>query len=101
MIGTVTDDHTIGIANGKLNGSSNGITNGHTNGHTNGLTNGATNGHANGHCDTEHAKTDAYNFRNPSLFVTPDHQLKMVDGPIEKPGPGEVTLQIKCSGICG
>ncbi|EMR62760.1 putative sorbitol dehydrogenase protein [Eutypa lata UCREL1] len=101
MIGTVTDDHTIGIANGKLNGSSNGITNGHTNGHTNGLTNGATNGHANGHCDTEHAKTDAYNFRNPSLFVTPDHQLKMVDGPIEQPGPGEVTLQIKCSGICG
>ncbi|KAI1653481.1 GroES-like protein [Daldinia decipiens] len=54
--------------------------NGHTNGHTNGI---------------------AKNFKNPSLQVTEDHQLKLVDAPIEEPGVGEVTLQIKCSGICG
>lgn len=56
--------------------------------HTNGRTNGHTNGHAKG-------------FKNPSLQVTADHRLKLVDAPIREPGPGEVTLQIKCSGICG
>ncbi|KAI1099067.1 sorbitol dehydrogenase [Jackrogersella minutella] len=60
----------------------------HVNGHSNGHTNGHTNGHAKG-------------FKNPSLQVTEDHQIKLVDAPICEPGPGEVTLQIKCSGICG
>ncbi|KAI1204769.1 sorbitol dehydrogenase [Annulohypoxylon truncatum] len=64
----------------------------HVNGHTNGHTNGHINGHTNGH---------AKGFKNPSLQVTEDHQLKLVDAPIQEPGPGEVTLQIKCSGICG
>ncbi|KAI2464926.1 GroES-like protein [Annulohypoxylon bovei var. microspora] len=64
----------------------------HVNGHTNGHTNGHSNDHTNGH---------ATGFKNPSLQVTEDHRLKLVDAPIEEPGPGEVTLQIKCSGICG
>ncbi|KAI1807503.1 GroES-like protein [Daldinia bambusicola] len=64
----------------------------HLNGHTNSHVNGHTNGHTNG---------IAKGFKNPSLQVTEDHQLKLVDAPIEEPGYGEVTLQIKCSGICG
>ena len=39
--------------------------------------------------------------RNPSLQVTADHKLKMVDAPILKPGKGEVLLHIKVTGICG
>ncbi|KAI0165378.1 GroES-like protein [Hypoxylon sp. FL1284] len=66
------------------------------NGHTNGYVNGRTNGHTNGHADV-----DAKSFKNPSLQVTADHRIKLVDAPIREPGPGEVTLQIKCSGICG
>ncbi|KAI1385864.1 sorbitol dehydrogenase [Hypoxylon trugodes] len=54
--------------------------------------NGHTNGHTNGH---------ATGFKNPSLQVTEDHQIKLVDAPIREPGPGQVTLQVKCSGICG
>ncbi|CAD0111879.1 unnamed protein product, partial [Aureobasidium uvarum] len=38
---------------------------------------------------------------NPSLQVTADHQIKMAEAPIEKPGYGEVLLHIKCTGICG
>lgn len=74
------------------NGNANGHTNGHTNGHANGCTNGHANGNTNGH---------STGFKNPSLHVTADHQLKLVDAPIREPGHGEVTLQIKCSGICG
>ncbi|KAI0002708.1 sorbitol dehydrogenase [Xylariaceae sp. FL0662B] len=47
------------------------------------------------------ANGDAAGFKNPSLQVTADHRLKLVDAPIHEPGPGEVTLQIKCTGICG
>ncbi|KAH7034578.1 chaperonin 10-like protein [Microdochium trichocladiopsis] len=38
---------------------------------------------------------------NPSLQVTADHKLKLVDAPIHEPGPGEVLLHIKTTGICG
>ncbi|KAI5202257.1 sorbitol dehydrogenase [Aureobasidium subglaciale] len=38
---------------------------------------------------------------NPSLQVTADHQIKMAEAPIHKPGQGEVLLHIKCTGICG
>ncbi|KAI8948709.1 GroES-like protein [Xylaria longipes] len=55
-------------------------------------TNGQKNGHANG---------DAANFKNPSLQVTEDHRIKLVDAPIEEPRAGEVILQVKCTGICG
>lgn len=40
-------------------------------------------------------------YRNPSLQVTPDHQLKLVDAPVYQPGPGEVLLHIKATGVCG
>lgn len=40
-------------------------------------------------------------YRNPSLQVTPDHQLKSVDAPVHQPGPGEVLLHIKATGVCG
>ena len=93
MHGTITNGHVDGFANG--------FTNGFINGHKNGLGNGFTNGHCDEHSETEIAALEAQNFRNPALQVTPDHKLKMVDAPIEEPGPGEVTLQIKCSGICG
>lgn len=38
---------------------------------------------------------------NPSLQVTADHKLKLVEAPILEPGPGEVLLHIKTTGICG
>ncbi|RYP48512.1 hypothetical protein DL769_011192 [Monosporascus sp. CRB-8-3] len=58
-----------------------------------------TRANGNGHIDG--ANGDVGKYRNPSLQVTADHNLKLVDAPIEEPGPGEVTLQVKCSGICG
>lgn len=38
---------------------------------------------------------------NPSLQVTADHQIKMVEAPVVEPGPGDVLLHIKATGICG
>jgi L-iditol 2-dehydrogenase len=38
---------------------------------------------------------------NPSLQVTKDHTIKMVEAPVELPGPGEVLLHIKATGVCG
>ncbi|KAK6853862.1 hypothetical protein PG995_010674 [Apiospora arundinis] len=38
---------------------------------------------------------------NPALQVTADHQIKMVEAPVEQPGPGQVLLHIKATGICG
>ncbi|KAK8033718.1 hypothetical protein PG991_003116 [Apiospora marii] len=38
---------------------------------------------------------------NPSLQVTADHQIKMVEAPVGEPGPGHVLLHIKATGICG
>lgn len=86
------------LSNGDASAILNSVATAITNGHTNGLTNGHshTNGHAKAHADGE-----ACSFRNPSLEVDPEHKLTMVDGPIVEPGPGEVSLQIKCSGICG
>jgi hypothetical protein len=40
-------------------------------------------------------------FPNPSLQVTADHQLKVVEAPVYAPRRGEVLLQIKATGICG
>jgi hypothetical protein len=39
--------------------------------------------------------------QNPSLQVTKDHTLKMAAAPIPKPGPKDVLLHIKTTGICG
>jgi L-iditol 2-dehydrogenase len=38
---------------------------------------------------------------NPSLQVTADHRIEMLEAPIERPGPGDVLLHIKATGICG
>lgn len=38
---------------------------------------------------------------NPSLQVTADHNIKLVPAPVYKPGPGEVLLHVKATGICG
>jgi L-iditol 2-dehydrogenase len=38
---------------------------------------------------------------NPSLQVTASRGIEMVEAPIEKPGPGDVLLHIKTTGICG
>lgn len=38
---------------------------------------------------------------NPSLIVTSEHQLKLEDAPVFRPGPGEVLLHIRATGICG
>ncbi|CAI7614287.1 hypothetical protein N7533_013350 [Penicillium manginii] len=38
---------------------------------------------------------------NPSLQVTADHKLKVVEAPVNAPGHGEVLVHIKATGICG
>ncbi|KAL3478174.1 chaperonin 10-like protein [Aspergillus californicus] len=38
---------------------------------------------------------------NPSLQITADHRIKLVEAPIHAPGKNEVLLQIKATGICG
>jgi L-iditol 2-dehydrogenase len=39
--------------------------------------------------------------KNPSLQVTADHTIKMVEAPVLRPGPKDVLLHIKVTGICG
>jgi len=39
--------------------------------------------------------------KNPSLQVTADHKIKMVEAPILRPGPKDVLLHVKVTGICG
>jgi len=54
----------------------------------------ATNGiHANGEAATSS--------QNPSLQVTADHTIKMVEAPIQEPGRGDVLIHVKTTGICG
>ncbi|SPO06983.1 probable xylitol dehydrogenase [Cephalotrichum gorgonifer] len=38
---------------------------------------------------------------NPSLQVTADHKILMAEAPVHSPGPGQVLLHIKATGICG
>lgn len=38
---------------------------------------------------------------NPSLQVTADHKLKAVEAPVYAPGPGEVLVHVRTTGICG
>ena len=40
-------------------------------------------------------------YRNPSLQVGPDRQIKLVEAPIEEPKEGEALIHIKTTGICG
>jgi len=54
----------------------------------------ATNGiHANGEAATSS--------QNPSLQVTADHTIKMVEAPIQEPERGDVLIHVKTTGICG
>ena len=57
-------------------------------------------------CSTEVDKTSSTaeamtKVKNPSLQVTADHKIKMLEAPILRPGPGDVLLHIKVTGICG
>ena len=45
--------------------------------------------------------TKLQNYKNPSLQVGKDRQIKIVEAPIEEPKEGEVLLHIKTTGICG
>lgn len=38
---------------------------------------------------------------NPSLVATADHRIKVEEAPVEEPGPGDVLLHVKATGICG
>lgn len=58
--------------------------------HSESAPNGAV---TNGSLATSHA--------NPSLVVTADHKVLMAEAPVHAPGPGEVLLHIKATGICG
>lgn len=54
--------------------------------------------------DVAHVKQNGVGpsqFKNPSLQVTANQRIKMVDAPIRKPGSGEVLLHVKATGICG
>ncbi len=44
---------------------------------------------------------DSTRHSNPSLQVTADHSIEMAEAPIEKPGPGDVLIHVRASGICG
>ncbi|KAJ9144572.1 GroES-like protein [Pleurostoma richardsiae] len=38
---------------------------------------------------------------NPSLQVTADHRIKMVEAPVQEPGPGQALIHVKATGVCG
>lgn len=62
-----------------------------------------TNGTGKTHNITHHhgRRTLQAPLSNPSLQVTPDHRIKSVEVPVYAPGPDEVLLHIKATGICG
>ncbi len=49
----------------------------------------------------KHNGSDLSQYTNPSLQVTASHEIKMVEAPIPKPGPGDALLHVKSTGICG
>ncbi|KAI0595968.1 GroES-like protein [Biscogniauxia sp. FL1348] len=85
-------------ANGHANGGMSGHKHGATISVTSDINDSLTSDNAE---DNDNVELSVLGFKNPALQVTADHTLKIVDAPIHEPGPGEVTLQIKCSGICG
>ncbi|KAL9107582.1 MAG: hypothetical protein Q9227_007582 [Pyrenula ochraceoflavens] len=38
---------------------------------------------------------------NPALTVTADRKIKLVEAPVLQPGPGEVLVHVKATGVCG
>jgi len=47
------------------------------------------------------AAAAAADMANPSLVVTKDGRIKMEDAPMAEPGPDEVLLHVRATGICG
>lgn len=41
------------------------------------------------------------NMKNPSLAVTADGHIKLQDAPVSEPGPDEVLLHVRATGVCG
>lgn len=39
--------------------------------------------------------------KNPALFVTPGHTIELQETEIPTPGPTEVVVHVRCTGICG
>lgn len=40
-------------------------------------------------------------YRNPSLYVTPDHNIRLEESPIPSPSPTQVLIHVRATGICG
>lgn len=40
-------------------------------------------------------------FKNPALVVTADHKISIEDAPIHEPGPSDVLIHVRATGICG
>lgn len=40
-------------------------------------------------------------YQNPSLQVTKDHELELIDSPVNPPLQGQVLVHVKATGICG
>lgn len=47
------------------------------------------------------AVQDLIHASNPSLQVTADHSIKLVQAPVRLPSNDEVLIHVKCTGICG
>ncbi|KIW15136.1 hypothetical protein PV08_05181 [Exophiala spinifera] len=40
-------------------------------------------------------------YKNPSLYVTPSHEIRMEESSIQPPSPTEVLIHVRATGICG
>ncbi|ORY79538.1 chaperonin 10-like protein [Protomyces lactucae-debilis] len=38
---------------------------------------------------------------SPALYTTPNHEIKLIDTEVAKPGPGQVLVHVKATGVCG
>lgn len=45
--------------------------------------------------------TASIQWKNPSLQVTAQKTIKLVEAPLRKPSHGEVLVHVKATGICG
>lgn len=50
---------------------------------------------------TSFAQQDLAQIYNPSLQITADHSIKLVQAPVRLPSEGEVLIHVKATGICG
>ena len=40
-------------------------------------------------------------YRNPSLQVTKDHRIELIESPVNPPSENQVLIHVKATGICG